>query len=68
VHPPGWRRILQQTGSLLILFSAVSLLLAFFAEPEFGFAGRGWRSHSGMIGLFAGVMAHLVASFGFKPN
>ncbi len=30
LRPPAWRRILQQTGSLLILLSAVSLLLAFF--------------------------------------
>jgi glucan phosphoethanolaminetransferase (alkaline phosphatase superfamily) len=68
LHSPSWRRPLQQTGSLLILLSAVSLLLAFFAEPALGLAGRGWRSFFGMIALFAGVMAHLVASLGSKPN
>ncbi len=67
-HLPGWRSRLQETGSLLILFSALSLLLAFSAEPPLGFAGRGWRSYAGMIALFAGVIAHLVASLGCKPN
>ncbi len=62
LHPPGWRRTLQQIGSFLILLSALSSLLAFISEPPFGFAGRGWRSYAGIIGLFAGVMAHLVAS------
>ena len=68
LHPPGWRRILQQTGSLLILLSAVSLLLAFFSESALGLAGRSWRSYFGMIALFAGAMAHLFASLGSKPN
>ncbi len=68
LHPPAWRRIIQQTGSLLILLSAVSLLLAFFSESALGLAGRSWRSYFGMIALFAGVMAHLVASLGSKPN
>jgi len=58
----SWRRTLQQLGSLLILLSAASLLLAFVAEPALGVAGRGWRSFIGLIALFAGVMAHLVAS------
>jgi len=62
LKPLGWRRILQQTGSLLIQFSAMALLVAFMAEPAFGMAGRSWRSFSGLIALFAGVMTHLVAS------
>lgn len=62
VQPPGWRRVLQYLGSLLILVSPVSLLLAFTAEPALGMAGRSWRSFSGLIALFAGVMTHLVAS------
>ncbi|HKV60855.1 MAG TPA: hypothetical protein VJO16_03015 [Candidatus Acidoferrum sp.] len=68
VQPFGWRRILQQISSLLILLSPVSLLLAFMAEPVMGIAGRGWRSYFGVIGLFAGVMTHLVAGLGRKAN
>ncbi len=67
-QPPGWRRLLQQIGSLLILLSAVSLLMAFIAEPALGMAGRGWRSYFGLIALFAGVMTHTAASFARKPN
>jgi hypothetical protein len=61
-QPSGWRRILQWTGSLLILLSPVSLLMAFIAEPSLGLAGRGFRSYFGLIGLFAGAMTHFVAS------
>ena len=61
-YAPSWRRTLQQIGSVLILLSAASLLLAFVAEPALGIAGRGWRSFVGLIALFAGAMAHLVAS------
>ena len=68
LHPSGWRRVLQQSGSLLILLSAVSLLLAFIAEPGLGMAGRSWRSYFGLIALFAGVMTHTVASFARKQN
>jgi hypothetical protein len=68
LNPHGWRRRMQQIGSLLILISPVSLLLAFMAEPALGMAGRSWRSFFGLIGLFAGVMTHLVASFARKPN
>jgi hypothetical protein len=68
VQPPGWRRVMQLIGSLLILLSPVSLLLAFVAEPVLGIAGRGWQSYFGLIGLFAGVMTHTVTSFAPKPN
>jgi len=66
MQPAGWRRFLQQAGSLLILTSQLILLLAFFAEPEFGISGRGWRSYFGMITLFIGVMMHVVASVGSR--
>jgi uncharacterized protein YjeT (DUF2065 family) len=66
--PPGWRRTLQQIGSLLILLSIGSLLMAFIAEPSLGLAGRSWRSYFGLVALFAGVMTHLVASLGSRPN
>jgi len=62
MHQIAWRRALQLIGSLLILFSAVSSLLAFVVEPPLGLAGRGWRSLLGMISLFAGAITHLVAS------
>jgi hypothetical protein len=56
------RHIYLLAAALVNLVSALSSLLAFISEPPFGFAGRGWRSYAGMIALFAGVMAHLVAS------
>jgi len=62
VQPAGWRRRLQQSGSLLILLSPTSLLLAFVAEPARGMAGRSWLSFFGLIALFAGVMMHFVSS------
>src|SRR5713226_4634292 len=64
VNPHGWRRILQGIGSLLILLTPVSLLMAFIAEPSLGMVGRSGRSYFGLIGLFAGVMTHSAASDG----
>jgi uncharacterized metal-binding protein len=66
VHPRGWRRVLQQIASVVILLSPLTLLIAFFAEPAFGLAGRSWRSYFGLIGLFAGVMTHIVARAGLS--
>lgn len=66
-QPSGWRRILQWAGSLLILLSVVSLLMAFISEPSLGMAGRSFRSYFGLIGLFAGVMTHLVATITGPP-
>ncbi len=64
VRPWSWRRILQEIGSVLILLAPFSLLTAFLAEPSLGMAGRSWRSYFALIGLFAGVMSHIVASGG----
>ncbi len=64
MQPAGWRCLLQRVGSVLILIGPLILLLAFFAEPELGISGRGWRSYFGMIALFAGVMTHVAASVG----
>lgn len=64
VHPRGWRRIVQRSGSLLILVAPILLLMAFMAEPQFGMVGRSWRGLYALIALFAGVMAHIVASAG----
>lgn len=64
LQPSGWRRALQNVGSILILTSILSLSLAFLTEPPLGMAGRGWRSLLGMVALFFGVMTHLVASAG----
>jgi hypothetical protein len=66
-QPSGWRRILQWAGSLLILLSAVSLLMDFISEPSLGMAGRGFGSYFGLIGLFAGVMTHFVATITGAP-
>lgn len=63
-RPAGWRRILQQLGSALILVSPLLLVAAFYSEPALGLAGRGWQSHAGLIGLFVGVMTHIVAGAG----
>jgi hypothetical protein len=68
LYAPGWRRILQLIGSLFIVFAAISLLLAFVAEPAFGLAGRSWRSYFGLIALFPGVLIHTVASLGRLRN
>ena len=65
-HLRGWRRMSQQVGSVVILLSPLLLLIAFFAEPTLGLAGRGWQSYFGLIGLFAGVMTHLMASVGLR--
>ena len=64
LDPSNWRRGLQLVGSMLMLASVFSLTLAFLVEPPLGIAGRGWRSSVGLIALFAGVMAHLVAKAG----
>ena len=61
-YSPGWRRTLQRIGSVLIFVSVLSLLMAFISEPALGLAGRSWRSYIGLIGLFGGVMTHLVAA------
>jgi len=66
LQPSRWRRVLQAFGSLLILTSALSLSMAFLAEPPIGMAGRGWRSLFGLTSLFFGVMLHLVASIGAR--
>ncbi|HKW34884.1 MAG TPA: hypothetical protein VJN92_17875 [Candidatus Acidoferrum sp.] len=66
VHRRGWRRVLQQIASVVILLSPLALLIAFFAEPAFGLAGRSWRSYFGLIGLFAGVMTHTVTRAGLS--
>jgi hypothetical protein len=47
MQPPGWRRSMQQMGSLLILLSVAALLMAFISEPAMGIAGRSWRSYFG---------------------
>ena len=62
LNPRGWRRMLQQIGSVLIFLSVVSLLMAFTAEPSLGIAGRSWRSFFGVIALFAGVVTHFAGT------
>jgi len=62
LNPRGWRRMLQQIGSVLIFLSVVSLLMAFTAEPSLGIAGRSWRSFFGVIAPFAGVVTHFAGT------
>lgn len=66
LQPSTWRRALQIVGSLLVLISVISLVLAFLVEPPLGLPGRGWRSYIGLIALFVGVMMHLAASAGAR--
>lgn len=40
----GWKRGLQQVGSMLFLVAPVLLTIASFLEPERGLAGRSWWS------------------------
>jgi uncharacterized metal-binding protein len=68
VHPAGLAEVLQQIASVVILLSPLMLLIAFFAEPAFGLAGRSWRSYFGLIGLFVGVMTHVVARAGLSSG
>ena len=67
-YATGWRRTLQWIGSVLIFLAALSLLVAFIDEPSLGMAGRSFRSYFGLIALFAGVMAHFVASVARESN
>ena len=63
LRPTGWRRALQQFGSLLFLLSPILSSLAFFAEPALGLAGRSWRSYFALLGLFGGALAHLLGAY-----
>lgn len=62
VCPPGWRRSLQQLGSVLFMIAPVLVLFAFVSEPDHGFLGISWRSYYGVIALFAGSIAHLLSA------
>jgi hypothetical protein len=64
LQPAGWRRFLQGIGCALVLISPLVLLIAFLQEPGLGILGRSWRGYLGLIGLFAGVIAHIVAAAG----
>ncbi len=62
--PPGWRRVFQQIGSLLLLISPILLAVAFFQEPMHGLAGRSWRSSFGIYTLLAGGSFHALSFLG----
>ena len=68
LNASGWRGVLQQIGSPLILLSVISLILAFMTEPTLGIAERSWRRLFGLIALFASVMTHTLTGFARKPN
>jgi hypothetical protein len=63
----GWRVIVQNIGSGLLIASPVLLILAFLIEPERGFRAEMWWSAAGLYTLFAGCMAHLASASG-KPR
>ena len=58
-RPEGWRGIVRNVGSGLLLISPVLLILAFVIEPERGFRPEMWCSVAGLYALFGGGMAHL---------
>jgi hypothetical protein len=62
--PPGWRRVFQQMGSLLLLISPILLTMAFFQEPVHGLAGRSWRSSFAIYALLAGGSFHALSFLG----
>jgi hypothetical protein len=66
--PPGWRRVFQQIGSLLLLISPILLAVAFFQEPMHGLAGRSWRSSFGIYALLAGGSFHALSFLGRGPQ
>jgi hypothetical protein len=62
-RPPGWRKLVQVTGSVLILIAPALLITAFFTEPQLGILQTPW-SHYGLYAIFGGVILHLISSAG----
>jgi hypothetical protein len=58
---PGWRRIAQTAGSVLIAAAPAFLVAAFIQEPPQGFYPEMPWTHAGLYLLFAGSMLHLLA-------
>lgn len=58
---PGWRRILQCVGSLLLVAGPVAMAIAFFAEADRG-NPLGKMALVGASLLLAGTLAHVVTA------
>lgn len=58
-----WRRTMQLLGSLLIFVASFLFIIAFFYEPNLGNL-RTPLSHWGAYAIAAGVVSHVVSSFG----
>lgn len=60
-RPNAWRRILQVTGSLLLMIAPVIVLTGFFYEPALGPAHT-TVARWGIYAVAAGTVLHLFAS------
>lgn len=67
IHPQRWRRVLQFTGSFLLVLGSVLLIWAFVAETFYvkTFSGL---SMNGVIISAIGVLFHLIARILLKSN
>jgi hypothetical protein len=54
----GWRRMVQNIGSVLVAASAPVLIAAFIVEPGHGFQAEMIWSSIGLYALFGGCVAH----------
>jgi len=62
----GWRRVVRDAGSVLLLAAPLILLFAFATEPSHGFRAETHWSAAGLYALFGGSMAHLVSTGSLK--
>ena len=61
-----WRRVLQFTGSLLVMLAPLMLIGAFFYEPRLDKL-QGPLTLPAIISLFAGVLLHMISGTRLKP-
>jgi uncharacterized protein YjeT (DUF2065 family) len=64
LHPAGWRRAVQLTGSALLILAPVLLLIAFLTEPQHGLQGKMRFGRGGIVAMAVGTLAHLLSSAG----
>lgn len=61
-RPPGWRRIVQLTGSALLLLAPILLAAAFFREPGLPGMDRTF-SLPAIESMLAGSLCHAVSGW-----
>lgn len=65
MHKPIWRKVLQMSGTALIVFASVVFVWAFFADTK----ELNWGTSVARTGIFAvasGAVFHFISSFGAK--